>query len=119
MGVKVREKVTGSGVWWIFVTRNGRRKSKLVGSEEAARIAAKKIEARLTLGETALPVQKPVKPTVEEFYKKFETTHMATAIRHSTARQYRINFRVHILPALGKIPIDEVSRERVRRTRCG
>ena len=30
MGVKVREKVEGSGVWWVFINHNGRRKSKKV-----------------------------------------------------------------------------------------
>jgi len=114
MGVKVREKVAGSGVWWIFVVHKGRRKSKRVGSREAAKAAARKIEARLTLGDTALPVQKQVVQTVEEFYKKFEATHMQAAIRPSTACQYRINFRIHILPELGKLPTDEVSRERVK-----
>src|SRR6185295_16230966 len=104
MGVKVKERVPGSGVWWIFINHNGHRKAKRVGSQEAANLAAKKIEARLTLGESALPekpVEKELKPTVAEYYKTFEATHMATAIRPSTARQYRINFLVHILPELG------------------
>jgi len=41
MGVKVREKVAGSGVWWILVVHKGRRKSKRVGSREAAKAAAR------------------------------------------------------------------------------
>jgi len=28
MGVKVREKPKGSGVWWIFIEHQGRRKAK-------------------------------------------------------------------------------------------
>ncbi len=36
MGVKVREKITGSGVWWVFVNHNGMRKSKKVGTEKLA-----------------------------------------------------------------------------------
>ena len=36
MGVKVREKIKGSGVWWVFVNHNRQRISKRVGSKKAA-----------------------------------------------------------------------------------
>ena len=51
MGVKVREKPKGSGGWWIFIDHEGKRKSKKVGSEDAAMEVAKKIETRLVLGD--------------------------------------------------------------------
>jgi integrase len=35
MGVKAKEKIHGSGVWWVFINHNGRRKSKMVGAEKA------------------------------------------------------------------------------------
>ena len=41
MGVKVREKITGSGVWWVFVNHKGMRKSKKVGTEKLANEIAK------------------------------------------------------------------------------
>jgi integrase len=51
MGVKVREKPPGSGVWWIFIDHNGKRKAKKVGCDKKLALeAAKKIEAKLTLG---------------------------------------------------------------------
>ena len=31
MGVKVREKITGSGVWWVFVNHNKTKKEVLNG----------------------------------------------------------------------------------------
>ena len=34
MGVKVREKVKGSGEWWIFIDQNCRRKSKKKGKDK-------------------------------------------------------------------------------------
>jgi len=37
MGVKVKEKVEGSGVYWVFINHNGRRASKRVGTEKAAK----------------------------------------------------------------------------------
>ena len=36
MAVKVRERIKGSGVWWIFIDHKGRRKAVKVGSESAA-----------------------------------------------------------------------------------
>ena len=53
MGVKVREKPNGSGEWWVFIHHNGIRKSKKIGKDnKLARDVAKKIEAKLALGES-------------------------------------------------------------------
>ena len=55
MGVKVREKPKNSGNWWIFIDHQGRRKAKKIGRDKRVALAvAKKIEARLVLGELAL-----------------------------------------------------------------
>lgn len=50
MGVKVKERPPKSGVWWIFINHNGKRKSKRVGDRKLAEEAAAKIRARLVLG---------------------------------------------------------------------
>lgn len=48
MGVKIREKPKGSGVWWIFIDHRGKRKAKKVGRDKKlARDVARKIEAKL------------------------------------------------------------------------
>src|SRR5262249_40427744 len=114
MGVKVRERVKGSGVFWIFIDHNGRRKAKKVGSEIAARAVAKKIEARLVLGESFLPEKEPALPTLNEYYKRFEKAYLETAVRHSTFLGHESNFRIHILPELGTRRLDEITRERVQ-----
>ncbi len=55
MGVKVREKPKGSGVWWIFIDHRGRRKAKKIGRDKKVALGvAKKIEAKLTLGDLGL-----------------------------------------------------------------
>jgi len=53
MGVTIREKIKDSGEWWVFINHKGRRTSRKVGGEAAAKDAANKIQARLTLGEGA------------------------------------------------------------------
>ena len=50
MGVKVREKVAASGVWWVFINHQGRGVSKKVGNEKAALKVAQEVETRITLG---------------------------------------------------------------------
>ena len=109
MGVRVREKLAGSGVWWVYVAHQGRRTSRKVGSEKAAHEVARQIEARLTLGEEFLPKKKAIVPTVDEYWKRFESTYLRSAVAESTASGYRTNFGVHILPALGKKRLDAVT----------
>src|SRR5262245_32698885 len=51
MAVKVKQH---KGKWWVFIDHKGKRKAKCVGSKQAAETAAKKIEARLLLGNPPL-----------------------------------------------------------------
>ena len=51
MGVKVREKRKGSGVWYLFIDHKGMRKAKRIGDKKKALEAAKQLSARLTLGD--------------------------------------------------------------------
>jgi len=54
MAVIVREKVKGSGEWWVFINHNKKRKSKKIGSKKAANNVAKEIEARLARGDMGM-----------------------------------------------------------------
>ncbi len=59
MGVKVRQKVKGKGnPWWVFISHNGKRTSRKVGDKRAAEVVAKKIEAKLALGDFNLDEKK-------------------------------------------------------------
>ena len=115
MGVKVREKIMGSGVWWVFINRQGERTSSMIGSEKAAEEVKETVEAQLKLGQYVFPkYEKPVErqqPTVQEYFEKLKETYYQTSVRESTADKYETNFRVHILPSLGGLRLDEVTRE--------
>jgi integrase len=107
MGVKVREKEKDSGVYWVFINYKGKRTSRQIGTKKAAEKAAEKvkehIEARLKLGQDALPKEKPHAPTLEMFWKGFEETYLPLGVRENTMASYRQSFRVHILPELGSL----------------
>ncbi len=114
VGVKIREKIEGSGVWWVFVNHNRQRISKRVGSKKAALKVAETIQARLKLGLRLFSEGKPEKPpapTLQAWYERFRRTYLVSAVSDSTASSYRYNFKNHILPAFGSKSLDEITRE--------
>jgi len=115
MGVTVREKIKDSDVWWVFVAHQGRRTSRKVGDRKAAREAARKIQARLTLGKGAFPdvKTKPPAPTLQQYFKSFERSYRAT-VRPTTWSAYEMSMRIHVLPEFGKLCLDEVTRAKMR-----
>jgi integrase len=54
MAVLVREKVKGSGEWWVFINHKGKRRSKKIGSKKAANKVKREVEERLGSGEFGL-----------------------------------------------------------------
>jgi len=114
MGVKVREKEKDSGVWWVFVNYKKKRTSRQVGTLKAANKVKEQIEARLKLGQDALPKEKPPSPTLKDYWTRLEKTYLPSGIRESTIESYQRSFNNHILPELGAVPLDELTREKVK-----
>ena len=114
MGVRTREKPKDSGIWWVFINHQGKRVSRKVGTKAAAQNVAEQIQARLTLGQDALPTAKPKLPTLAEYYERIKKTYIKTATRHRTQEIYKINFTLHINPVLGSKSLDEISRADIR-----
>jgi len=115
MGVRVREKIEGSGAWWVFISHQGRRTSRKVGDRKAAREAARKIQARLTLGKGAFPEKnaKPPAPTLQQYFKSFEKSYRAT-LKPTTWSSYELSMRVHVLPKFGQLCLDDLTRVKMK-----
>jgi len=117
MGVKVREKIKGSGVWWVFVHHQGERDSKQVGDYKAALKLKQLTEADIALGKWS-PAKEEASaaaaPTVDEYFATFSRTYLATAVRDSTQISYAGSFKNHISPMLGGIRMDRLSRTKVK-----
>ncbi len=110
MGVRVREKIEGSGVFWVFIHYRGKRISRKVGGERAANDAANKIQARLTLGKGAFPSKaKLPTPRLKDYYKRFEENYKGT-LKPSSWYSYEGSLRIHILPELGNYRLDEITK---------
>jgi len=110
MGVTVREKPRGSGIYWVFINHQGNRTSKTIGSDEKlAKDAAEIIKARLVLGELNVEKIGSDDPTFGECGQLW------LSIQHdwkeATRDSYVSNLTNHIYPAFGKTPIDRVSRK--------
>jgi len=115
MGVRGREKKEGSGVFWVFVHYKGKRISRKVGSERAAKDAASKIQARLTLGKGAFP-QKAKLPTprLKDYYRQFEENYKGN-LEPTTWSSYEMALRVHILPEFGQCRLDEITKPMMKK----
>jgi integrase len=104
MGVRVRFY---RGAWWVFVKHKGRRRSKKVGDEQAARAVARRIRERLALGD--LRLFEKCSPT----FKSFAETWLRQGEggrKPSTHRFYSFNLMLHILPVVGPKPIGSITR---------
>jgi integrase len=116
MGVKVRER---NGAWWLFVDHQGRRKAKRVGvgkdGKKSADLAAIKIRARLAEGGdlSVLAGPAPV-PTFKEYAERWLAAVAGIAYKDSTLRQYRHRLAKRLYPHLGALPLNTITRDRVK-----
>jgi hypothetical protein len=91
---------------------NGRRKSKRIGSEAAAREAAKKIEAKLVLREFEIEKQTIKAPTFKELAELWLS--LPHDWKQSTRASYKLNLMKHAYPVFGKCPINEIGRKDIK-----
>src|SRR5436190_20921044 len=97
MAVKVKQH---KGKWWVFIDHKGKRKAKCVGSKQAAETAARKIEAKLTVGDFTLLDEKPQRP-FDAYCRNWLDTYAKANCKASTLATYEANFRLYLLPAFG------------------
>jgi len=121
MGVKVRERPKGSGIWWILIDHHGKRKAKKIGKDKRlAQEAAKKIGAKLTLGEINLDDKSTKPPTLLEYIDGWRDSDgkrqigwyekvAVLSLKHSTYCGYRTIIDHDLIPAFGSKPINEIT----------
>jgi len=114
MGVKVRERPKGSGIWWVFIDHQGRRKAKRVGDKKTALEVAKKIQAKLILGDVGITDHKTQVPRFKDYAESWLYGYIKGLRRQSTFERYQDVLGRYIYPALGKRPLDEIKRGEIR-----
>jgi len=87
--------------WYVYTAHGGKRKAKCVGSENAARKVADKVQAKLSLDDFGILDEKPVVPTVEEVGKKW-LDYIRSVRRETTVERYENAMDLHVLPRFGE-----------------
>ena len=111
MAVLVREKVKDSGVWWVFINHQGKRRSKKIGDKATAKKVAKEIRARLASGDMGMVKSKA--PTLSIYGSETLNSPLNTWAT-STLGEYKTAFKLHIKPALGHKRVDEIKKRDIR-----
>src|SRR2546426_8112990 len=111
MAVKVKQH---KGKWWVFIDHKGKCKAKCVGSKQAAETAAKKIEAKLTLGDFTLLDDKPQR-LFDAYFRNWLDTYVKAHCKERTYDVYALMFRLYLQPRLGHKDIADIIREDVKK----
>lgn len=120
MGVRVREKIKGSGIWWVFFDHKGIRGSKKCGSKKMAGEVAKQLEAGFVRGDLQLDTnKKPDIPTFESYASAWLTVTVPATCKESTAEDYKRILKNHVLPVFGKKHVTEINKLMVKQFLMG
>jgi integrase len=125
-GVKVREKDAN---WYVFANHLGQRRAKMCGAGKPGKALADRLAkewgAALTLGQAERvfapqPVQAPaIKgkskcPTVAQAFPLWLDARIKGAdLREASGLAYTSAMRTWVLPKIGDVPVDQVTREQV------
>ncbi len=113
MGVKVRKPKDHTS-WCVVIDHDGQRKTKAVGSREAAERVKRELEARLALGgTTSLEPAKPTVPILEE-YSKTWLKNLEQERKPSTAGFYGQYLRLYVVPRFGTLRLDAIERQKIK-----
>ncbi len=125
MGAKVKERPEGSGIWWVFIDHKGKKIGK---DKRTAMEVAKKIGARLTLGDMSLDEHSKI-PTLKEYIDGWKDSTgecqlgwyekvAVLSLKHSTYRSYRLIIDHDLVPAFGSKPLNEITSRMISDLIC-
>ena len=115
MSVIVREKVKGSGVWWLFINHRGKRKSKKIGkNKKHAKEVAEKVEARLVLGQFDIG-EDEAPPTFGEYAEIWIDTIVPVTCKPITHEGYLGILKHHLLPVFKDTPVQDINRMQIKK----
>lgn len=113
MGVKIREKPPGSGVWWLFINHQGRRRSKRIGTDrEIAEEVAEKVRARLVLGELNVEKINVRGPKFKQLADQWLA--LAHDWKDSTRECYRSDLERHVFATFGQRSVTAITRQDIK-----
>jgi integrase len=112
MGVKIHKR---GGKWYVSVNYRGRRKSKCVGSREAAEQVRRVLDAKLALGDlTVLDSDAGKIPHFDVYADRWLKDYARIECKTSTADGYEGVLKQYLRPRFGKKRLDEIKRDDVK-----
>jgi integrase len=118
MGVKIREKPKGSGVWWLFIHHEGKRKSLKIGDKRQANAKAMKYENLIESGKYSLVEDSKKAENKKPLFRHLADEWIENDIKvlrtASTYERYEQILIKHVLPEFGNKRIDEITRGDIR-----
>jgi len=115
MGVLVRERPEGSGIYWVYINHKGKRKAQKVGDKKAANTIARRVEERLASGDLGLFQEVKQSPIFEKYAQQWLDGHAKTSCKHSTWQRYEVCLRKYLFPVFGDTPIDRIQRKDIKK----
>lgn len=117
MGVRVREDPPKSGVFYVFVNLRGRRKAQRIGKrKEDAEYVARAVRKEIASGNfkfnDEVEEEKPLE-TLREYWEA-QLKLLPASLEETTITGYASNLRLHVGPVLGDIPLNQLTREKVK-----
>src|SRR5664280_935027 len=110
VGVKIR-KVRGK--WYVFVSVNGRRKAKCVGTRAAAEQVRRVLEAKLALGDMGF-LASDKGETFKQYAERWLKEYAEINLKPSTVSGYEHLLKAHVYPRFGAKPLTEITRSEVK-----
>ena len=115
MRVTVRQKIKGKAKpWWVFISHNGKRTSRMVGDKAAAEAVASRIRAKLQLGEFGFEQKEKNDLTFNEYADSWIQKIAPAECKESTLKGYQDLLDNHVLPVFGHLKVTEITRGKVK-----
>jgi integrase len=116
MGVRVREIDSGSGVYYIFINFKKRRRAQRVGTKAQADYVAQKIRKEIGSGNFKFEDEEVKEDTItlQQYFTGIDSKNIAAGLSESTVDGYEADFRLHVGPALGNLPLNKIDRKTVK-----
>ena len=116
MGVRVREKIPDSGVFWVFINHHGKRTSRMIGKESTALEVAEQIKAKLTLNQFSFETENPKKPipTFKQYADSWIKVTVPATCKASTQEDYEAILDNHVLPVFGDLALTDITRGKIK-----
>ena len=111
MGVKVCKK---NGKGYVVIDYHGRRKSKCIGTREAAERVKREIEARLALDDTGIFESKSRGKTFKEYAERWLDSHAKVQCKPSTHASYDQILSAHLFPRFGVVALRNMTHDAVK-----